>query len=139
MTGRHASAPATARPVRRRRLGLEDGAGTVATIGVAGFTVGLAALMLPIATVSIARHSAGASADAAALAAADVLIGVAVGDGRAGEYTWRGPCGAAEAIASAGGAQLTACVIDELVATVRAEVATTFGAVSATSTAGPPG
>jgi len=123
---------------RRSRATHDIGAGTVAVIGVIGLTIGLAALMLPAATVTSARHAAATAADAAALAAADVLVGVAGVEGGASGVTWSGPCGAAQSVANATGAQLTACAIDELVVTVRAEIATTFGPVSATATAGPP-
>ncbi len=110
--------------------GADRGAGTVAVIGLAALVIGLAGMLAPVTAVSVARHRVAAAADAAALAAAEVLAGF-------GPVT-ADPCGTAAIIANAGGVGLVGCELDGLVVTVEAAVDTAFGAVLARATAGPP-
>ncbi len=69
-----------------------------------------------------------AAADAAALAAADVAVGIVAGF----------PCETAATVASANGATLANCETDGLIVTVVAERELFGLAVTATATAGPP-
>lgn len=98
---------------------------------MAAAVIGLAALLAPVASISVARHRAAAAADAAALAGAAVVAGLAAAP--------EGPCAAAAELAVRGGAALRDCDVDGLVVTVEASVATGLGEVAARATAGPPG
>jgi secretion/DNA translocation related TadE-like protein len=106
----------------------DRGAGTVVVIGVVALVFGIGALTVPVATVGIARHRAAAAADAAALAAADVLVGIAAG----------APCAVAEQVAAAAGVDLTECIPEGLVVTVAVHAPSAFGLVAMAATAGPP-
>jgi len=86
-------------------------------------------LLVPVVAASVARHRATVAADAAALAAADALVGIVRGDA----------CARAAEVAAADGASLERCVVDGLVATVRVEARAALLAVEASATAGPPG
>ncbi len=114
--------------MRFRDRDRDRGAGTIVVLGIASATVALTGLLLPVTAVSIARHRAVTAADAAALAAADVLVGIDVGD----------PCVLAGAVAMADGVTLERCVPDGLVVTVRVRVAEGLVPVEASATAGPP-
>lgn len=112
-----------------RSLAARDGgAGTIIVLGVVAATAGLALLAAPVAGISILRHRATVAADAAALAAADVLVGIVPGR----------PCALAETLAAANGAALEACVPDGLIVTVRVGIGNGFVPVTALATAGPP-
>lgn len=80
----------------------DAGAGSVLVLAV--LAVGLAAALAVgvLAQVVLARHQAEAAADLAALAAADVTLGRAVGD----------PCQAAARVARGNGAVLVSCRLD---------------------------
>jgi secretion/DNA translocation related TadE-like protein len=77
---------------------------------------------------AVAGQRAAAAADAAALAAADSASGAVAGV----------PCEQAARLASAGGAELSACDIDGLMATVSVGLGYGSFEVSASSRAGPP-
>jgi secretion/DNA translocation related TadE-like protein len=106
----------------------DEGAGSVLALGIIGAVVLLAATALPLFAVLSVRSSVAGAADAAALAAADVRVGVTGGF----------PCDVAGEVASANGARLTACVVDGYIATVSVERSVLGFAVSARATAGPP-
>ncbi|MCU1437215.1 MAG: hypothetical protein JWP66_302 [Naasia sp.] len=102
----------------------EDGSGTVSTIAVVAAVALLAAMSVPLYTQLAARRIVAAAADAAALAGADARSGATPGF----------PCSLAAAVAAAHRAELTSCVVDDLVVTVHVEGL--GGAASAR--AGPP-
>jgi secretion/DNA translocation related TadE-like protein len=103
-------------------------AGTVMTVGVVVCTATLSmSLVTAGAAAAFSQRLAGV-ADAAALAAADAASGAITGE----------PCARAAEVASASAAQVTACDVDDLVATV--SVTGAFGRLpaSASARAGPP-
>jgi secretion/DNA translocation related TadE-like protein len=102
--------------------------GTVVTVGLAAGLAGLAAACLPIYGALATRQAVAGAADAAALAAADVAVGIHPGF----------PCEAAGRVAAANGAQLVACELDGLVASVSVGRSILGIAVTASATAGPP-
>ncbi|MGW9020955.1 M23 family metallopeptidase [Leucobacter chromiiresistens] len=77
-----------------------------------------------------AGHRAAATADAAALAAADAAAGFISGE----------PCALAEGVAAAARTEIASCDLDAALADARVEVAAggPFGTVSASAHAGPP-
>ena len=77
----------------------EDGAGTVLALGLVAVLASLALATAALGSAVVARHRASAAADLAALAAADRQLGRAPGT----------PCPAAQAVASADGAELLSC------------------------------
>ena len=95
---------------------------TVAALAVSTTVVLPFVLLIPV------KHRVKDAADAAALAAADVAIGLAPG----------APCDLAAAVAEGNGASVLACRVDGLVATVTAGVTVLSLPITATSTAGPP-
>ena len=106
----------------------DTGAGSVLAIGLVGAVTALAMVAIPLYVVLSTRSAVAAAADAAALAAADVRVGVTGGL----------PCAVAAEVAAANATVLTACELDGLVATVRVERVVAGLSVSATATAGPP-
>lgn len=103
-------------------------AGAVLGIGVIAVAGSLTAGLVVVGGgVAFAQRLAGA-ADAAALAAADAVSGAVGGD----------PCVRAAQVAAANGAEVAACELDGLIATVR--VTGAFGRLhaEATARAGPP-
>ncbi len=98
-------------------------------LSVVAATVLVAGLLGPVVGASVVRHRATVAADAAALAAADTLVGIASGD----------PCARAAETAAANGASVLRCVPDGLVVTVRVRVGWSFVPLEADATAGPPG
>jgi len=108
---------------------MDRGAGTVLALGIVASTALVAGMLVPLVGVSVTRHRAATAADAAALAAADALIGATTGD----------PCERAAEVAAADGASLLRCVPDGLVVTVRVRVDRALLGVEERATAGPPG
>ena len=90
----------------------------------------LFSLLLPlVAVLSVYQRVMGA-ADAAALAAADVAVGIRSGS----------PCEVAAAVAAANTTRLHGCLVDDSTATVRVTASVLGFEVSARATAGrPPG
>lgn len=87
----------------------DSGAGTVLIVGLVTVVL-IAGLALVTAGVGLARgQQLSGAADAAALAAADVLLGWVAGD----------PCAAATRVAAAHDARLIHCSSDGLAVTVR--------------------
>ena len=106
----------------------ERGAGAALALAIATAALLLGMLVVGAGTASIAQARAAAAADAAALAAADALAGYADG----------GPCALAQAVAAAGGARLSACLLDGLEARVTTAVPVGPLTASAAAMAGPP-
>ncbi len=96
--------------------------GTVAVLAVA-ITV-----LLPFVLLLPVKHRVKDAADAAALAAADVAVGLVPG----------APCDLAATVAEGNGAEVLACRVDGLIATVTAGVTVLGLPLTATSSAGPP-
>ncbi|MEY2848359.1 MAG: hypothetical protein RI885_1024 [Actinomycetota bacterium] len=111
-----------------RRGTSERGVGSVLALSVTAVLLAAVILIAPLAAVLTAQSRARAAADASALAAADVAVGLRSGS----------PCPAAREAAVAGGATLSACVVDGVVVTVRVAVPAARWDVVAVATAGPP-
>lgn len=106
----------------------DRGSGTVLAVALVGGIAALASLSLPPYMGLAVRQSVSAAADAAALAAADVAVGIVPG------Y----PCEVAGTVAVANGASLSSCKADGLVVTVSATRSIVGIAVTSFATAGPP-
>lgn len=94
---------------------------------VAGVVV-IALVTVPLTTVLAQRAAVASAADAAALAAADTVVGLHPGF----------PCEVASTVASANGVAVTSCEVDGLIVTVGVERSILGLALSARATAGPP-
>lgn len=107
--------------------------GTVLAVGVIGASAVLAVALGAAGAAAVCSQRAAAAADGAALAAADAASGAVPLDGSGTA------CGRARAVASASGAELASCAVDDLVATVSVRVP--FGPLAAVASAraGPPG
>lgn len=106
----------------------ERGAGSILIVAILAATVLAFALAVPLYRGLAAHRISSAAADASALAAADVAIGIVSGE----------PCAVARTVAAANGAQLVACELDGLVATVAVTVAGGGLLADSSATAGPP-
>lgn len=84
-----------------RRSSGERGSGTVLVLGLSAVVLVLLSVVLLLGSVVTARHRASVSADLAALAGADVVLGRAGGD----------PCGRAAEVARAHDSLLERCVV----------------------------
>ena len=104
------------------------GAGSVLALAVVGVVVSLALSTVALGNGLLARQRTIAAADAAALGAADVLLGAAPGL----------PCETAELIASVNKTALTSCDLDGYVVTVTVRSAAFGVPITASATAGPP-
>lgn len=102
--------------------------GSVVTVAIATGLVALTATTLPVMSALVARQTVSGAADAAALAAADVAVGLVGGF----------PCETASRVAAANGAGVDSCEVDGLVATVTVSRGILGIGVTATATAGPP-
>jgi secretion/DNA translocation related TadE-like protein len=111
------------------RRGNERGAGSVLVLGVVAACITVSLLVIPIYRGAVTKRLVANAADAAALAAADVAIGILPGV----------PCEAADAAAVLNGARLAECVLSGAVATVTAEASLLGVEVRARARAGPPG
>ena len=111
--------------------GLESSTGSASVLAVAIVAAMLlvVASVLPLYIGLSVRQSVIGAADSAALAAADVAVGLVPGV----------PCEAAEQIVTVNGAVLTGCVADGLVITVSADRSFLGLSLRAVATAGPPG
>jgi secretion/DNA translocation related TadE-like protein len=98
-------------------------------VAVIAAVIAITTLLIPVAQVLAAVAKGWAAADAAALAAADVAVGIKPGV----------PCESAAAVAASNGARLDDCVVDGVVVTVGVEVAVAGFGLSVRATAGPPG
>jgi secretion/DNA translocation related TadE-like protein len=105
----------------------DRGAGSLLALGtVAALAVAVSGT-LPLALLTPVKHRVKDAADAAALAAASVAVGLAPG----------APCESAATVTDGNGARLVDCRVDGLVVTVTAGVAVLGIPFTATSTAGP--
>lgn len=103
--------------------------GSILAASVAGSTILLTALVLPVGAALVEKRVIAGAADAAALAAADVASGLVPGI----------PCDAAADVAAANGGSLAGCDVDGAVVTVGVS-GSVFGIPFAIrATAGPPG
>jgi len=104
-------------------------AGTILSVGVVACAATLAVTFVTAGGAAVFSQRLAGTADAAALAAADAASGLVDGV----------PCDRAAELAAVGGAELAACDLDGLVATVT--VSAVFGRVPATASAraGPAG
>ena len=102
--------------------------GTLLSVGVVFCAATLAVGFTAAGAAAVVSQRLAGAADAAALAAADAASGAVDGV----------PCERAAAVAAAGGAGVSACQIDDLVATVT--VTLRFGPITgiASARAGPP-
>jgi secretion/DNA translocation related TadE-like protein len=108
--------------------GEEQGSGSLLGLAVIGAFAIVVALTLPLCAGLVRREAVAGAADAAALAAADVAIGISPGV----------PCVVAGRVALANRATLGACGVDGLVVTVRVNADFLGLPLTATATAGPP-
>jgi secretion/DNA translocation related TadE-like protein len=106
----------------------ECGSGSVLTVGIVGVLVIAVATVLPLYIGMSVRQSVIAAADASALAAADVAVGIIPGV----------PCEIAATVAIGNSAVLTSCIFDGLVVTVSTQRDFLGLALRAEATAGPP-
>lgn len=106
----------------------ERGAGTILVVAIIGAVMTITGVALPLSSVLVVRQRVAGAADAAALAAADVVVGRLPGE----------PCALASSVAEANRATLMACTVDGLVVTVRTSASALGMAVAGTATAGPP-
>ena len=103
-------------------LASEDGSGSILTVAIIGAVTALSLMLLPLYMGFAARQSVAGAADAAALAAADTVVGIVPGV----------PCAAA-----ANGASILSCDVDGLIVTVTAARMLLGVSVTAAATAGP--
>jgi secretion/DNA translocation related TadE-like protein len=106
----------------------EVGSGSLLGLAIIGATIASLALGLPLLAGLGIHQSVATAADAAALAGADVAVGIYPGS----------PCAVATSVASANHAQLDGCTVDGLVVTVRANREFLGLTLAASATAGPP-
>jgi secretion/DNA translocation related TadE-like protein len=109
------------------RLRSEVGAGSILALAVLAAAVVLALAMVGLGAGLVVRQRTIGAADAAALAAADVLLGAAPGD----------PCTVASSIAQRNGAVLESCEVDGFIATVTTGSQLAGVPIRARSSAGP--
>jgi secretion/DNA translocation related TadE-like protein len=112
----------------RWERGEERGSGSILAVGMVAALFASTAVVLPFALALPVKHRVKDAADAAALAAADVLVGRTPG----------APCEIAGFVAEANRADVVRCELDGLVATVTTGATVLGLAVTATSSAGPP-
>jgi secretion/DNA translocation related TadE-like protein len=107
-------------------------AGTALVVGVLGVSATLGFGLAAVGAAAATSQRAASAADAAALAAADVASGAVVAPKD------DPPCLIARQVAEAAGAEVTACEVDGLIATLSVRVP--FGALAARASAraGPP-
>ncbi|QKJ18778.1 helicase [Microbacterium hominis] len=103
-------------------------AGSSLSLGVVAATVALALAAMTAGSAALTARRVAGAADAAALAAADAASGAVGGV----------PCERAAELATLGGAALTACELDVLIATVSVTASFAGLPVTARARAGPP-
>ena len=103
--------------------------GSILAASVAGSTILLTALVLPLGAALVEKRAIAGAADAAALAAADVASGLVPGV----------PCDAAATLATTNGGSLTSCEVDGAVVTVGVSGSVLGIPFTIHATAGPPG
>jgi secretion/DNA translocation related TadE-like protein len=106
----------------------ERGSGSILAVAILAAVLALTAAILPLGTVLTAKRQVANSADAAALAAADVAVGIAPGQ----------PCEVARQVAEANGVALLSCVLEGVDATVQTRLELNGFSLTARATAGTP-
>jgi secretion/DNA translocation related TadE-like protein len=106
----------------------DRGAGTILAVGLIASVLCALLVLAPLFSALALRARLMGAADAAALAGADVAIGIAPGS----------PCPVAASVARANGAAIDACRVDGVMVTVRVSAPILGFPVSAAATAGPP-
>lgn len=101
---------------------------TVAAVGIVGAVAVLTVGIAGVAAAATVAQRAAHAADSAALAAADAASGAVPGV----------PCEQAQRMADLGGATVTSCVLDELIATVSVSIPWGVWEAGASARAGPP-
>ena len=112
----------------REALASERGSGSILAVAIVAAVLMLFSLVLPVATVLSAQQRVAGAADASALAAADIAVGIRAGS----------PCSIAATVAAANTARLDGCLVDGTTATVRVTASVLGFEVSALATAGRP-
>jgi len=105
----------------------QRGAGSILAIGLLAAILACIALAIPLCSALIVRSRVVGAADASALAAADVAVGIVPGI----------PCAVAASLATANRARLQECQVDGVIVTVRVSTEIFGFPVAATATAGP--
>lgn len=111
------------------RVRHEQGSGSILAVAVVAALLTLVTLSTPLYAVLSAKHRAASAADASALAASAVALGIVPGF----------PCTVAASLAAAHRVALTRCEVDGAIVTVRVSVLILGFDVPAAATAGPPG
>ncbi|WP_187264832.1 Rv3654c family TadE-like protein [Homoserinibacter sp. GY 40078] len=107
----------------------DDGAGGVLALAIVGAILSVTLAALALGSALVARQKAVSAADAAALAAGDVLLGVVPGDA----------CAVAADVAAAHSLDLASCRLEGLEAIVTIRLTVLGLPVAVVSRAGPPG
>lgn len=105
----------------------DRGSGSILGVAIIAAMLALVVMSIPLYVVLSAKQRAASAADAAALAASSVALGIVPG----------APCAAAASVSAANGANLTRCVPEGAIVTVRVSVRALGFEVPATATAGP--
>lgn len=105
-------------------------AGSVLAAGVLVVAAGLSLGLAAVGGAAVTAQRAAGAADAAALAAADAASGAVAASEE--------PCALAARVAAAADTELTACILEGLVATVQVEAAYAGLAAVSRARAGPP-
>ena len=106
----------------------DAGSGSLLAVALVGAIATVALVSVPLYRGLSIRESVATTADAAALAGADVAAGISPGV----------PCVAALSVATANGHSLSACAVDGLVVRVTATGSFLGLGLTASATAGPP-
>ncbi|MCU1544065.1 MAG: hypothetical protein JWM50_1930 [Microbacteriaceae bacterium] len=106
----------------------DRGAGSVLAVGIVAAMVCVTAIAIPLYSVLAHKQAVAGAADAAALAAADVRVGILAGE----------PCAVAESVAAGNRFELAGCHLDGLVVTVVVRASVAGFPLDAAATAGPP-
>jgi secretion/DNA translocation related TadE-like protein len=112
---------------KRRHSGSENGAGSVLAVGIVAALVCVTAMGLPLYLALATKQALAGAADAAALAAADVRVGLVPGE----------PCAVAATVARANSVEMAGCVFDGLVVTVTVTTTVIGLPLGVSATAGP--
>jgi secretion/DNA translocation related TadE-like protein len=97
-------------------------------VAIVACLVCLTAMLVPLYSVLATKQALAGAADAAALAAADVRVGLEPGQ----------PCAVAARVVAANTGRLSSCAVDGLVVTVVVSASVGRFAVGVAATAGPP-
>lgn len=113
--------------IERESGSSERGSGSILSVAILGTVLTLAILLIPLLLGLTERRSVAGAADAAALAAADTVVGIIPGV----------PCDSAGRVARANGASIVSCEVDGVIVTVTALRMLLGVSVTAVATAGP--